>query len=106
MSREGNAEACPVTKETWEERAKIKQGDCGGQSVYHCLSDSKGWKWERCVEKTKIIKGQCPIFTADGYIDWQPCNTTIPLCPNRTYVSNEVYKFPACFGENIPRAKK
>ncbi|XP_062614756.1 uncharacterized protein LOC134281862 [Saccostrea cucullata] len=102
---EGNIDVCPVTKETWEARAAIKQADCGGQSVYHCLSDSKGWKWERCVEKTKIIGGQCPIFTADGYIDWQSCNTTDPTCPNSTYVSNEVYKFPKCFGKNVPKAK-
>ncbi|XP_061196694.1 uncharacterized protein LOC133204970 [Saccostrea echinata] len=105
MSGEGNTDACPVTKETWEARAAMKKADCGGQSVYHCLSDSVGGKWERCVEKSKIIGGQCPIFTNDGFIDWQSCNTTIPTCPNSSYVSNEVYKFPICFGKNIPKEK-
>ncbi|XP_065929955.1 uncharacterized protein [Magallana gigas] len=50
----GNVDACPVTKETWEARAEAKKADCGGQSVYHCLADSEGRKWERCVEKTRI----------------------------------------------------
>lgn len=57
MTQKGNVHLCPVTRKTWEERAKAKSGDCGGQSVYHCLSDSEGWKWERCVEKSLIKEG-------------------------------------------------
>lgn len=41
MTQGGNVVFCPVTRETWEERAKAKSGDCGGQSVYHCLSDNE-----------------------------------------------------------------
>ena len=36
--------------------------------------------------------GFCPIFTSDGYLDWKQCNNSEPSCPNRSYVSNEVYK--------------
>ncbi|XP_048752250.2 uncharacterized protein LOC130046343 [Ostrea edulis] len=100
MDLVGNVDSCPVTTDTWEARAMIKQSDCGGQSVYHCLSDNKGRKWEKCVEKTQLIGGQCPIFTDDGYIDWKQCNTSMPTCPNSTYISDEVYKYPACFGNN------
>lgn len=53
----GNVDACPVTKEIWEAREEAKKGDCGGQSVYHCLADKEGRKWERCVEKTRIKQG-------------------------------------------------
>lgn len=53
----GNVDACPITKETWEARTEAKKADCGGQSVYHCLADGEGRKWERCVEKTRIKEG-------------------------------------------------
>lgn len=36
--------------------------------------------------------GFCPIFTNKGFIDWKPCNISIPTCPNISYVSDEVYK--------------
>lgn len=62
---------CPVTKEAWDARAKTKSGDCGGQSVYHCLADSEGGKWERCVEKTLVIEGTQLGFTLT---DHQICN--------------------------------
>lgn len=58
-----NVDVCPVTKEAWDARAKTKSGDCGGQSVYHCLADSEGGKWERCVEKTLVIEGTQLVFT-------------------------------------------
>ncbi|XP_048752248.2 uncharacterized protein LOC125663875 [Ostrea edulis] len=102
MDMVGNVDFCPVTTDTWEARAMLKQSDCGGQSVYHCLSDNKGRKWEKCVEKTQLIGGHCPIFTDDGYIDWKQCNTSMSTCPNSTYISDEVYKYPACFGNNTP----
>uniref|UniRef100_K1PX79 Uncharacterized protein n=1 Tax=Magallana gigas TaxID=29159 RepID=K1PX79_MAGGI len=93
--KKGNVDVCPVTKEAWDARAKTKSGDCGGQSVYHCLADSEGGKWERCVEKTLVIEGNCPIFNEDGFIDWKPCDKTKPPCPNN----------PECFGNNTPSAK-
>lgn len=92
MTQQGNVDVCPVTKETWEARAEAKKADCGGQSVYHCLADSEGRKWEKCVEKALIKEGFCPIFSRKGFIDWKSCNISAPTCPNSSYVSNEVYK--------------
>lgn len=100
MRQGGNVDVCPVTKEAWEERAKAKSGDCGGQSVYHCLTDNEGRKWERCVEKSLMKEGFCPIFSSKGFINWKPCNISIPACPNSSYVSDEVYKYSHCFGNN------
>lgn len=100
MTQGGNVVFCPVTRETWEERAKAKSGDCGGQSVYHCLSDNEGRKWERCVEKSLVKEGFCPIFTNKGFIDWKLCNKSISTCPSISYFSDDVYKFPRCFGNN------
>lgn len=65
MTQGGNVVFCPVTRETWEEHAKAKSGDCGGQSVYHCLSYNEDRKWERCVEKSLVKEGipvQCHIL--------------------------------------------
>lgn len=60
MTQRGNVDVCPITKEAWEARAKAKRGDCGVQSVYHCLADNEGRKWERCVEEI-LIKGGIPL---------------------------------------------
>lgn len=57
MTYKGNVDVCSVTKEEWEERAVAKHGECGGQIVYHCLADSEGGKWERCVEKSLVKQG-------------------------------------------------
>lgn len=59
MTYNENLDVCPITKETWEKRAEEKSVDCGGQSVYHCLADNEGRKWERCVEKSLIKEGIC-----------------------------------------------
>lgn len=103
MKSEGNVDACPVTKETWETRAELKRADCGGGTLYHCLADYNDNKWEKCLEKTLIGKGNCPVFTSDGFLDWKPCNISEASCPKSSYVSNEVYKYPFCFGDNTPR---
>lgn len=65
---EGSVDVCPVKKEAWDARAEAKKTDCGGASVYHCLSDIKGWKWEKCVEKTLISEGN--IFIGSNCIDF------------------------------------
>lgn len=52
------------------------------------------------MEKTRIKEGFCPIFRSDGYIAWKACNTSESTCPNRTYLSNEVYEYVYCFGNN------
>lgn len=98
MAKEGNVKYCPVNKEMWE--AHAIEVDCGGLNSYHCLSDNEGRKWERCVEKALIKEGNCPIFTSKGFIDWKPCNISMSICPNTSYVSDEVYRYPACFGNN------
>eukprot|EP00105_Crassostrea_gigas_P004985 XP_011418407.1 PREDICTED: uncharacterized protein LOC105321698 [Crassostrea gigas] len=98
MAKEGNVEYCPIIKDMWEARAI--EVDCGGLNSYHCLTDNEGRKWERCVEKSLIKEGNCPIFSSKGFIDWKPCNISTSTCPNTTYVSNEVYKYPGCFGNN------
>ena len=57
MKSEGNVDACPVTKDSWISRAGLKKADCGGGTVYHCLTDSSNNKWEKCLEKTLILEG-------------------------------------------------
>nr|XP_022345787.1 uncharacterized protein LOC111138215 isoform X2 [Crassostrea virginica] len=101
----GNTDACPVTKEAWEKRAAERETECGGESVYHCLSDNEGRKWERCVLQSLIKEGNCPIFTSSGYIDWKTCNLSDPTCPNISYKSDQVYKYSVCFGNNTPSEK-
>ncbi|XP_078336199.1 uncharacterized protein LOC111138215 isoform X2 [Crassostrea virginica] len=101
----GNTDSCPVTKEAWEKRAAERDSECGGESVYHCLSDNEGRKWERCVLRSLIKEGNCPIFTNSGYIDWKTCNLSDPTCPNSSYKSDQVYKYSVCFGNNALREK-
>lgn len=46
--------------------------------------------------KNRSIKGNCPIFSSKGFIDWKPCNISMSTCPNTSYVSDEVYKCMFC----------
>nr|XP_022338666.1 uncharacterized protein LOC111134132 isoform X4 [Crassostrea virginica] len=98
---EGKVNACPETKEAWEARAEAKRAGCHYEEVYHCLSDKDDNKWEKCLQKTLILQGNCPIITSDGYLDWRACDSSDSSCPNHSYVSDEVYKFSLCFGHNF-----
>ncbi|XP_065934335.1 uncharacterized protein [Magallana gigas] len=98
MTMEGIVKVCPITEKMWKTRAK--NVNCAGLNSYHCLSDNEDRKWERCIEKALIKEGNCPIFTRRGFIDWKPCNISLSTCPNTSYVSDDVYKYPGCFGNN------
>ncbi|XP_065934343.1 uncharacterized protein [Magallana gigas] len=99
-------DTCPETKDLWESRAASESASCGGVSEYHCLRDKDGKKRELCLEKTRILQGNCPIVTEKGFLNWEPCNESLPGCPDNHYLSNEVYKFPFCFGNNTSSSIK
>lgn len=105
-SARNDVDTCPETKDLWERQAAIHAASCGGVSEYHCLRDKDGKKRELCLEKTRILQGNCPIVTEKGFLNWEPCNESLPGCPDNHYLSNEVYKFPFCFGNNMPSLKK
>lgn len=54
---EGNVDACPITKETYDARAAAQKPDSGGQSVFHCLSDNDRRKWEKGVQPSRVLGG-------------------------------------------------
>ncbi|XP_061196557.1 uncharacterized protein LOC133204829 [Saccostrea echinata] len=101
-SNAGVVDTCPDTEAAWKKRASRQSTSCGGRSVYHCLQDEDGKKREVCVEKSLLNPGYCPLVTHKNFVDWNRCNLTTPGCPNTTYISDEVYKFPFCFGDNTP----
>lgn len=105
-SARNDVDTCPETKDLWERQAAIHSASCGGVSEYHCLRDIDGKKRELCLEKTRILQGNCPIVTDKGFLNWEPCNESLPGCPDNHYLSNEVYKFPFCFGNNTPSPNK
>lgn len=105
-SARNDVDTCPETKDLWERQAAIHSASCGGVSEYHCLRDKDGKKRELCLEKTRILQGNCPIVTEKGFLHWDPCNESLPGCPDNHYLSNEVYKFPFCFGNNTPSLSK
>ena len=53
----GNVDVCPSTKDAWEARANIVNCGYDDKIQYHCLPDSLGRKWEKCVGKTLISEG-------------------------------------------------
>ncbi|XP_078337109.1 uncharacterized protein LOC111137807 isoform X2 [Crassostrea virginica] len=99
-------DTCPETKAAWDQRSSSQSATCGGQSEYHCLQDKEGRRRELCLEKSRILEGNCPIVTEKGYLDWKPCNVSINGCPETHFVSNEVYQFPFCFGDNTPNPNR
>ncbi|XP_062602014.1 uncharacterized protein LOC134263656 [Saccostrea cucullata] len=87
---------CPLNKTEWEN--KSKKFFCQGSEEYHCfLMEDALSRRESCIEVAKIVEGYCPIFTTTGYLHWRSCNMT--GCPQMRYRSNEVYKYPICYGD-------
>ncbi|XP_062617163.1 uncharacterized protein LOC134278880 [Saccostrea cucullata] len=85
---------CPLNETEWNVRSKTKV--CQGKDDYHCLVMEDGkTREEKCIERTLIMNGNCPIFTNDYYLHWRTCNKT--GCPSIPYRSDEVYNFPVCF---------
>ncbi|XP_056008885.1 uncharacterized protein LOC125648651 [Ostrea edulis] len=85
---------CPYNESEWKERSA--NFFCQGKDVYHCfLAENQISVKEKCIERTTLQKGFCPVFSDDGYLHWVRCNQT--GCPNVTYVSDEVYKYRVCF---------
>nr|XP_022336402.1 uncharacterized protein LOC111132832 [Crassostrea virginica] len=86
---------CPYNQSEWEDRATVVL--CQGNDVYHCLpGKDKTSVRELCVERSLVLQGNCPFFTKEGYLHWDPCNET--GCPNSSFVSDQVYQYPYCFG--------
>ena len=76
----GSVDTCPVTKNAWETRAKLMKDECDFERVYHCLSDGKGRKWEKCIQKTLILEGNmlelryfpCFLYEIHTTINYHP----------------------------------
>ncbi|XP_062574050.1 uncharacterized protein LOC134235891 isoform X1 [Saccostrea cucullata] len=95
-SKSQSAKTCPYNETEWMKRST--KFFCQGKEVYHCfLAEDEVSVKEKCVERTMMLKGFCPIFTDFGYLHWSSCNGT--GCPNSTYTSDEVYKYRVCFGD-------
>nr|XP_022336398.1 uncharacterized protein LOC111132830 [Crassostrea virginica] len=93
---------CPYNQSQWEDRATVVL--CQGNDVYHCLrGEDKNSVTELCVERSLVLQGNCPFFTKEGYVHWDPCNDT--GCPNSSFVSDQVYQYPYCLG-NIQESFK
>lgn len=84
---------CPTNESMWKKRADRYK--CQNKDIYHCLllKDKTRLK-EVCIEQARIGKGYCPIITRHNNLNWALCNTT--GCPNDTFTSDEVYKYPIC----------
>ncbi|XP_062606184.1 uncharacterized protein LOC134267990 [Saccostrea cucullata] len=88
---------CPKNESMWKKESKDYY--CRKKEAYHCLLDDGGGSVKRgCVELHRLGKGHCPIFNRYGSIHWIKCNS--PECPNTTYISNEVYRYPVCLQRN------
>ncbi|XP_061197680.1 uncharacterized protein LOC133205814 [Saccostrea echinata] len=89
----GKVSTCPRIKKDWEDRA---EGMKNCNFTYHCLPDNDGVLREVCIEKTLLKGGYCPYITSTGQLNWKNCSFS-EKCPNSSYVSDEVYKYPVCY---------
>ncbi|XP_062591924.1 uncharacterized protein LOC134253414 isoform X1 [Saccostrea cucullata] len=85
---------CPRDQNEWEERSK----HCvANEQNYHCLKDEYGNFVNACVNKIWIQPGRCPVFISEEHrLESAACKSTEYTCPEITYNSNEVFKYPAC----------
>ncbi|XP_052680917.1 serine/threonine-protein phosphatase 6 regulatory ankyrin repeat subunit A-like isoform X2 [Crassostrea angulata] len=94
---------CPTSREGWG-MASSRLG-CNGTHGYHCVPNKHLTSLiEFCYPRGANIlfqKGNCLELAADGILNHVSCNKTFEFgCPDKFYLSNEIYKYPSCLAIN------
>ncbi|XP_062592047.1 uncharacterized protein LOC134253539 [Saccostrea cucullata] len=92
-----NTASCPGNRNDWENQGRHR--NCSKTNkVYHCLFDNNGTLGEICLKgpPAQVPKNHCPQYNHMARdVNTVPCNK-LTGCPDETFSSNEVYKYPVC----------
>ncbi|XP_062567738.1 uncharacterized protein LOC134229980 [Saccostrea cucullata] len=97
--------SCPWHPDSWRE-AGVKLNcsrDQFGRILYQCApNEGKTSLVEFCLKGSvaRIEKGLCVDSLSNGFLGVQNCSHFDYGCPNRSYINNEIYKYPACLEIN------
>lgn len=93
----GRVKSCPGNKTDWEYAAK--RTGCNDTRGYHCVPDKfHSSLIEFCYIKKRnyITKGNCLELAANGILNHVNCQDFLAGCPEESYYSNEIYRYPVC----------
>uniref|UniRef100_A0A8W8LYD1 Uncharacterized protein n=1 Tax=Magallana gigas TaxID=29159 RepID=A0A8W8LYD1_MAGGI len=94
---------CPSSEEGWG-MASSRLG-CNSTHGYQCVPNKHLTSLiEFCYPRGVNIlfeKGNCLELADDGILNHVPCNKMFEFgCPDKFYLSNEIYKYPSCLAIN------
>ncbi|XP_065939718.1 uncharacterized protein [Magallana gigas] len=74
----------------------------GSTNVYHCIPNERNRSGEICIQSVWVQPNYCPEYNTGAHtLDTVPCNVSIGSCPDVLFLSNEVYKYPACLNKTF-----
>ncbi|XP_062575127.1 neuronal acetylcholine receptor subunit alpha-4-like, partial [Saccostrea cucullata] len=92
-----SVDSCPKNQTEWDKRRLMK--NCKEPAPdYHCapIESNKEQLGEICSNQALTLEGFCPVINAVSHnLDFVECSTN--GCPQKPFVSTEVYKYPVCF---------
>ncbi|XP_062579573.1 uncharacterized protein LOC134241549 isoform X2 [Saccostrea cucullata] len=97
--------ACPKDGLTWLNNGIKLQcpNDTLGRNLYQCVpNDGRSSLVEFCLQGSigRYGENTCPFALSSGHLDAINCSTFLKGCPKEPYLTNEVYKYPACLEIN------
>lgn len=98
---------CPRTDSAWTSASLRMNCNVGGEQSnnhYYCIPNAERthfveFCYDRPSMKTEI--GNCWELGGMGYLNQVDCTNFVKGCPDYTYLSERVYKFPACLDLNF-----
>ncbi|XP_065941830.1 uncharacterized protein [Magallana gigas] len=92
---------CAFEESVWKQDAVSLQCSSPGND-YHCVSDENNRLVELCIQHIWVDPNYCPEYnTGANTLDTVPCNVSTGSCPDVLFLSNEVYKYPACLNKTF-----
>lgn len=88
---------CPMNMSDWQ--AAAERTGCNDTNAYHCAPDRFHLKLvEFCYYKTPnhVREGNCLELISYGVLNHVKCNNFTWGCPEKPYLSNEIYVYPVC----------
>ncbi|XP_052703205.1 uncharacterized protein LOC128179711 [Crassostrea angulata] len=98
---------CPRTDSAWTSASLRMNCNVGGDQPfnhYYCIPNAERTHFvEFCYDRAsmKTEKGNCWELGGMGYLNQVDCTNFVKGCPDYTYLSEQVYKIPACLDLNF-----
>ncbi|XP_062600366.1 uncharacterized protein LOC134261999 isoform X2 [Saccostrea cucullata] len=97
--------SCPTNASLWLSNGIKLQcpNDTLGRNLYQCVpNDDRSSLVEFCLQGSigRYGANLCPFAVSTGHLDALNCSTFLSGCPEESYNTDEVYKYPACLEIN------